>query len=640
LNQSSHGTDKNAALIHLHLATGQIGKPGAGPFSLTGQPNAMGGREVGGMSTLLSAHRDLGSAQDRAEVAALWGLPDVPAQPGLTAVEMFEAAARGEIKALWIACTNPAQSLPDQATVRQALSRCELVVVQEAYASTATCAYADLLLPAATWGEKDGTVTNSERRISRVRPAIPAPGEARQDWAIFADFAQRLERRLPERTSSYLNGRSTLFAYDCAESIWNEHRETTRGRDLDITGLSYQILEDAGPQQWPMPEGARHGTPRLYTDGRFPTISGRARFVAMQSAPIAEPVDAAYPFSLNTGRLRDQWHGMSRTGTLGRLFGHVSEPVMDLHPHDMQQLGLQDGDLVQVSSRRGQLHIPVKAGDSVRPGQGFIAMHWGQEFLSGQDQQGQAIYGVNALTNPAACPISHQPELKHAAVHIAPVQLPWRVLAMAWLPEAEALTVREAIKPLMAQFTFSSCVPFGREPHAQGKVGVLFRAAHAEPVNDDLVKQLTERMGVTGSDILQYHDKARGQRRQMRMERCADGLRLAAFIMTGDISSEAWITPLLQDELLADGYGSTLLTPGATPPRAVESKGAQVCTCFNVTEPQIVRMLQACTGDSGARLSQLQSHLQCGTNCGSCLPTLRKMIKDTPPADKQASVAA
>ena len=196
LNQSSSGTAKNAALINLHIATGQIGRAGAGPFSLTGQPNAMGGREVGGLANLLSAHRDLANPVHRAEVAALWGVADVPALPGKTAVEMFQAAADGEIKALWIACTNPAQSMPDQATVRRALQRAEFVVLQEAVGTTATAPYADLLLPATTWGEKDGSVTNSERCISRVRPAVPAPGEARHDWHIATDFGQRLEARL------------------------------------------------------------------------------------------------------------------------------------------------------------------------------------------------------------------------------------------------------------------------------------------------------------------------------------------------------------------------------------------------------------------------------------------------------------
>ncbi|MGZ5846208.1 MAG: molybdopterin-dependent oxidoreductase, partial [Ramlibacter sp.] len=235
LNQSTSGTDKNAALVNLHLATAQIGRAGAGPFSLTGQPNAMGGREVGGLANLLSAHRDLADPQHRAEVAALWGVPSVPAKPGKTAVEMFQAAADGEIKALWIACTNPAQSMPDQATVRRALERAELVVVQEAFATTATCAYADLLLPATTWGEKDGTVTNSERRLSRVRPAVPAPGQARHDWKIAVEFGHRLAARLRRG--------GELLPYATPEAIWNEHRASTRGRDLDITGLSYALLE-------------------------------------------------------------------------------------------------------------------------------------------------------------------------------------------------------------------------------------------------------------------------------------------------------------------------------------------------------------------------------------------------------------
>src|SRR5206468_148756 len=227
LNQSTHGTDNNAALINLHLATRQIGRAGAGPFSLTGQPNAMGGREVGGLANLLSAHRDLANPEHRAEVARLWGVADVPARPGKTAVEMFEAAADGEIKALWIACTNPAQSMPDQATVRRALQRAEFVVVQEAFATTATCEYADLLLPATTWGEKDGTVTNSERRISRVRPAVAAQGTARHDWEMVVDFAQRLESRLPSPGEGGGEGqRRTLFPYSGPESIWLEHRES------------------------------------------------------------------------------------------------------------------------------------------------------------------------------------------------------------------------------------------------------------------------------------------------------------------------------------------------------------------------------------------------------------------------------
>ncbi|HIV72976.1 MAG TPA: molybdopterin-dependent oxidoreductase [Candidatus Aquabacterium excrementipullorum] len=627
LNQSASGTDKNATLINLHLATGQIGKPGAGPFSLTGQPNAMGGREVGGMANLLSAHRDLGNAEHRAEVARLWGVADVPAKPGKTAVEMFEAAARGEIKALWIACTNPAQSLPDQATVRKALEMAELVVVQEAFATTATCTYADILLPATTWGEKDGTVTNSERRISRVRGAIPATGEARNDWAIFADLGRRLEQRLPQRKAGWREGVTTLFPYDSPESVWNEHRESTRGRDLDITGLSYAILESQGPQQWPMPEGATQGKQRLYEDGVFPTADGRARFAAVPYEPVAEACDAEHPFSLNTGRLRDQWHGMSRTGTLGRLFGHVSEPCVDLNPADMQRMGLSSGDLVKVSSRRGAMILPAQPSDAIGPMQSFVAMHWGEEFVSGHDAQGRRLAGINALTVPAFCPKSKQPELKNAAVRITPVQLPWRLLGVAWMPEDRALAVREALKPLMGAFAFASCVPFGREPHERGMVGVLFRAAAPAPVDDSLLQQLEDLLGIGGPDVLRYHDRHAGQHRAMRLRRTDDGLKLDAFVLAGDVSAEAWVRPLLQEELVADAYGRALLSPGAKPPVAVQSKGRQVCTCYNVTEPAIVEALGSCMGDADERLAQLQGQLKCGTNCGSCVPELRKIIK-------------
>ncbi|MGE5453248.1 MAG: molybdopterin-dependent oxidoreductase [Acidobacteriota bacterium] len=630
LNQSSSGTDKNAALINLHLAGGQIGIPGAGPFSLTGQPNAMGGREVGGMANLLSAHRDLSCAEDRAEVARLWGVDEVPAKPGLTAVEMFEAAAQGDIKALWIACTNPAQSLPDQATVRRALEKAELVIVQEAYATTATCAFADLLLPATTWGEKDGTVTNSERRISRMRPAVPPAGQARHDWAIFADMGRRLESRLPQRKALYRAGVATLFPYTDAESVWNEHRESTRGRDLDITGLSYAILQEQGPQQWPMPQGTTQGRARLYEDGRFPTADGRANFIAMRYEPVAEPRDPRFPFSFNTGRLRDQWHGMSRTGTLGRLFGHVSEPCVEMNAQDMSRLGIASGDLVQVSSRRGELIAPAQSSDAMAPMQVYMAMHWGQEYLSGINAEGSPVAGVNALTNSAFCPQSKQPELKHAAVRLSKPHLPWRMVAVAWLPQDQALAAREALKSLMSAFAFTSCVPFGREPHEQGKVGVLFRAAALEPCSEAVYQQVESILGIDGIDVLHYRDLKRGQRRAMRLHRYPDGLRLEAFMLAGDISAEAWIRPLLQEEQLADAYGRALLTPGATPPVAVESKGRQVCTCFNVTEPHIVGMLKHCQGDTDKRLAQLQGELKCGTNCGSCIPELRKIIKRHP----------
>ena len=634
LNQSSRGTDKNAALINLHLATGQIGQPGAGPFSLTGQPNAMGGREVGGMANLLSAHRDLANPAHREEVAALWGVASVPEQPGLTAVEMFEAAARGEVKALWIACTNPAQSMPDQATVRKALARAEFIVVQEAFATTATCAYADLLLPATTWGEKDGTVTNSERRISRVRPAAPPSGEARHDWAIFTDLGRRLEARLPERVARYRSGTSTLFPYTTPESVWNEHRASTRGRDLDITGLSYAMLENVGPQQWPLPEGASQGQARLYADGQFPTANGRARFAAVEFIAPQEQADSAFPFSLNTGRLRDQWHGMSRTGTLGRLFGHVSEPTVDMHPEDMARLGLTEGDVVRVRSRRGQALVPISAAAAQARGQVYIAMHWGSEFLGGRDPQqpGSGLQGVNALTQPKFCPASKQPELKHAAVAIEPVALPWKLVAMAWLPAEQALAVREAVASMARDMAFFSCVPFGNEGReGRGEtVGVLLRLGNEVAPDSGVIDQLEQRLGLHGEQALRYEDTAQHQRRAVRVQGEGPDQRIQAYLMAGDVRSEAWLRPLLQEAEGVDALGPRLLYPGPQAPGQVASRGKQICTCFDVSEPQIIAVLSRCTGAENQRLAQLQGELRCGTNCGSCVPALRKLVREVP----------
>jgi assimilatory nitrate reductase catalytic subunit len=617
LNQSSSGTAKNATLINLHLATGQIGRPGAGPFSLTGQPNAMGGREVGGLANLLSAHRDLANPAHRAEVAALWGVADVPSKPGKTAVEMFQAAADGEIKALWIACTNPAQSMPDQATVRRALERCEFVVVQEAFATAATCDFADLLLPATTWGEKGGTVTNSERRISRVHAAMPAPGEARHDWQIVVDFAQRLE-------ATSARSEKTLFPYTSPEQIWREHRESTRGRDLDITGLSYDLLEQHGPQLWPFREGDTQGKTRLYDDGVFPTPDGKAKFAALPWQPVAEPREPRYPFSLTTGRLRDQWHGMTRTGTLGRLFGHVPEPVVQLHPQDMERRGLREGDLVQVSSLRGAIVLPLQASASLGLTQAFIAMHWGAETLSGRSSTGEVLAGVNALTTSAHCPISKQPELKHTAVKVVKAELPWTLLALAWLPGDSALSTLTALRALMPRFEFAACVPFGRE-----RTGVLLRAAAHEAPDDATLAQIETLLGMDSADTLRYVDRRLAQHRAARLQGSGASTRLVAVLLAGDTRAECWIKPLLQNELPAEAYGRRLLMPGATAPVALPASSPQVCTCFNVSEGAIRSALSTCEGDAGQRLAALQGRLACGTNCGSCLPEVQRLVRAT-----------
>ena len=623
LNQSSSGSAKNAALINLHLATGQIGKPGAGPFSLTGQPNAMGGREVGAMATLLPGHRDPADAQHRAEIASLWGIDEIPAQPGLTATEMFEAAADGRIKALWIACTNPAQSMPDQTLVRRALRNAEFVIVQEAFATAASCDHADLLLPAASWGEKEGSVTNSERRISRVRAAIAPAGQARPDWIIARDIGRKLEARLrPDKPS--------LFDFETPEQVWLEHRESTRGRDLDITGLSYQLLDGLGPQQWPMPEGSSEGQARLYQYGVFATPDGRARFAADHWQPVAEPRSPRHPFSLSTGRLRDQWHGMTRTGTLGRLFGHVPEPTIDLHPDDLAALGLHAGELARVSSARGAIVLPVQAAPELGRQQAFIPMHWGSEALSGRDAEGQPLAGVNSLTISASCPLSKQPELKHCAVRIDKADLPWTLLGLAWLPGQDAITVQRELRKLMTRFDFASCVPFGRE-----RSGVLLRAACDKAPPAELVRQVEALLGLDGADLLRLEDRQRGNSRSIRLQRTGDDSRLEALLLAGDSSAGAWLGTLLQDELPVQAYGRLLLRPGAEPPVALAARSPQVCSCLDVSEDAIRQELADCFGDDRQRLEQLQGKLGCGTRCGSCLPALRRLIGVVPTAATQ-----
>jgi assimilatory nitrate reductase catalytic subunit len=629
LNQSSSGTAKNASLIHLHLATGHIGKPGAGPFSLTGQPNAMGGREVGGLANLLSAHRDLANPEHRAEVAKLWGLPDVPAKPGKTAIEMFQAAADGEIKVLWIACTNPAQSMPDQRTVRKALERAELVVVQEAFATAETCAFADILLPATTWGEKEGTVTNSERRITRVHAAVAPSGEAQHDWRI----ALALAKELAHHEVFKSRAQAMIFNYVTPEAIWNEHRESTRGRDLDITGLSYAQL-DQHPEQWPMPQGATSGLKRLYADGRFPTPTGKAKFLALDYVPVAEPSESRFPFSLNTGRLRDQWHGMTRTGTIAKLFGHVPEPCVQLHPQDMQALNLKNGDLVHLTSKRGTLLAPAQASDELRPQQAFMAMHWGPGFISGRDHQGKPLSGVNAITNSAYCPTSKQPELKHAAVKVLKAELPWKLLAMAWLPADQALTILQSLRAHMAQFEFASCVPFAADiasqdatmPNTSSPQGVLFRAACSEAPDMARVQTLENLLQLDVQSGLRYADAKRSHLRSIKLNRQHALPQLEAFVMAGDTSAEAWLKTLLQTQQTTEGYGRRLLMTGQHPPVALKEVGQTICTCVGVKDLAIEAWLKNHPGQEDVQLTGLKSDLKCGTQCGSCVPQLKRII--------------
>ncbi len=606
LNQSWHGTHNNAAIIHLHLATGKIGKPGCGPFSLTGQPNAMGGREVGGLSNLLSAHRDLGNPAHRAEMARFWGVPFVPPKPGKPAVELFRALKSGDIKAVWIACTNPAQSMPDQAEIRAALAAAEFVVLQEAYVNTDTAQYADLLLPATSWGEKDGTVTNSERRISRVRAAVPAPGEARHDWQIALDFARRLGAELGQPLTD------KLFPYTTPESVHAEHRESTRGRDLDISGLSYELLETAGPQQWPYPAGAAAGAVRLYADGVFPTSSGRARFVVVEHKPTAEQTDPARPISLLTGRLLEQWHGMSRTGTVPRLFNGEDEPLLKMNGCDLRHRGLEPGALAKVSNGRGEIIVRVAADDGMPRGRAWLPMHWGEQFMNG--------YGANALMPAATDPYSFQPELKHAAVAVEKVELPWTLVVLRHGDEASAdgnaLALLERARPLLKRFPYATVGLYGgAEPL------VVLRAAAAAAPAAELLAGIDALFGLAGDDgAIVYVDP----KRAIDKKALARDGRLLGVRLAGETLALAWLKDAMADDALDAALIRFALAPSATPPKQAPAPSPLLCKCAGVNEAQVKKALAA-----GATLDAVQDTLKCGTYCGGCLPALRKMAAAT-----------
>jgi len=599
LNQSIHGTDKNAALINLHLATGQIGKKGAGPFSLTGQPNAMGGREVGGMANLMSGHRDLNNAEHRAEVAKLWGIDSVPEAAGKTAIEMFDAVKAGEIKAIWIACTNPAHSMPDLNNVLTALDNAELVVVQDAYSNTDTCAYADVLLPASTWGEKEGTVTNSERRITRVNPAVPPPAEAKHDWAIIMDFAQRLEKRLAKNKQ--------LFAFNRTEDIFNEHRESTRGRDLDITGLSYAILNEHGPQQWPFKTGESQGLARLYADGVFQKTDGKAQFANAVYKGTADKTDARHPLHLLTGRLRDQWHGMSRTGTTAQLFNHVEEPAIQMNADDMMRRSIKNGDIVKVQNKRGSLVLPVQASTDVQPSQTFIAMHWGSQFMHG--------LGVNALMPPSFDKTSKQPELKHTAIKIEKLELPWRMTVMR---AVNSLDMLQKIRALLPSFEYASCGLFGRES-ANGIGMLILRAAHSEAPEGSLVEQIDAILSMTDDmPLLNYNDAKRGISKRILVESDqVTGVRLMGETLAAD-----WLKDVMSSGSFTDELRRWALAPVVAPPTGQRGRGKIVCNCYDVSQNEIIDNIEM-----GADLPTLQAKLKCGTECGSCVPELKKLVQ-------------
>lgn len=410
LNQSAIGVDKNTALLNLSLLTGHIGKPGSGPFSLTGQPNAMGGREVGGMANLLAVHKELNNPVHRQEVADFWGVKEISAKPGLTATEMFDALESGKMKAIWIICTNPLVSLPDSRRVEKALQNAKFVVVQDISHNADTAKFADLLLPAAGWLEKEGTMTNSERRISYLPKGINPPGEALSDVEILLRFAKKMN----------FNG----FNFNTTEDVYKEYCLMTKGTKIDVSFLNYTRLKNEGTFQWPVPDYGHPGTPRLFADKKFYTPSQKAIFnLPVSIENTSEQPNDKFPLILTTGRIRDQWHTMTKTGKVSRLMTHTPSPVLEINPIDAFKTGIKNNDIVVVTSKNGAVRVKAKVSDSIREGVVFLPMHWGKQLDNDLNR-------TNNLTNTVIDPISKEPDFKFTIVSVEKYKKPFEKIAV------------------------------------------------------------------------------------------------------------------------------------------------------------------------------------------------------------------
>jgi ferredoxin-nitrate reductase len=410
LNQSAIGVDKNTALLNISLLTGQIGKPGSGPFSLTGQPNAMGGREVGGMANLLAVHKELNNPTHRKEVADFWGVGEINEKPGLTATEMFDALESGKMKAIWVICTNPMVSLPDSRRVEKALQNAKFVVVQDISHNADTAKFADLLLPAAGWLEKEGTMTNSERRISYLPKVITPPGEALSDVEILTRFAKKMN--------------FTGFNFNTVEDVYKEYCLLTKNTNIDISFLNYNRLKNEGTFQWPVPDYGHSGTPRLFTDKKFYTPTQKALFnIPTAIENTSELPNAKYPYVLTTGRIRDQWHTMTKTGKVSRLMTHIPSPVLEINPIDAYKASIANGDIVVVTSKNGNVRVKAKVSDSIREGVLFLPMHWGKQLENDLNR-------TNNLTNTLIDPISKEPDFKYTTVSVTKYVKPFEKIAV------------------------------------------------------------------------------------------------------------------------------------------------------------------------------------------------------------------
>jgi assimilatory nitrate reductase catalytic subunit len=591
VNQSSAGTDKVNAILNCHLATGRIGKPGMGPFSVTGQPNAMGGREVGGLANMLAAHMDLADPAHRRIVQGFWDSPRIASAPGLKAVDMFEAVADGRIKALWIMATNPVDSLPVADQVREAIRRCPFVVVSDVTRRTDTTALAHVLLPAAAWGEKDGTVTNSERRISRQRAFLPLPGEARPDWWQLAEVAKRL-------------GFSRAFGWVRPADIFAEYAALTGTandgtRDLDLSAfstLSPQDYEALPPVQWPKRRGDdMDAETRFFAEGGFYTPDRRARLVPTPYRPPAAVVSARFPLRLNTGRIRDQWHTMTRTAKAPRLMTHRPEPFLEIAPADAAHLGILDGALVEVESAHGGIICRARIEAGQRSGEVFAPIHWTDQFASRAR--------VDTLIAAVVDPISGQPESKLTAVAVRPAAMAWHGFAVL------------AEQPVLPPFAYAALAPC----HSGWSLELADRTL---PAQFDTLAHTLLAVDGRGADLLAYQDRGSGQHRfaVFAEDRFVAALYVAR---TSPTVARGWVSEQLGHMVSAQ---DRLRLLAGRPGGAVQDKGPIVCACFEVGRTQITDAIVR----SGCRsVAEVGAQVKAGTNCGSCRAEIGRLVDET-----------
>ncbi len=584
VNQSSAGADKVNTILNCHLATGRIGRPGMGPFSVTGQPNAMGGREVGGLANALACHMEIANPDHRAATQAFWDAPTICRSEGLKAVDLFRACADGKIKALWIMSTNPAVSMPEADAVREAIRACPFVVVSDIIAGTDTNAVADVLLPATGWGEKSGTVTNSERRISRQRAFLPALGDARPDWRIICDVAQRM-------------GFGAGFDFDGPAAIFREHAALSGvasgfGLDFDISclaGISDEAYDALSPTQWPVAAAQTGG--RFYTDGRFHTPDGRGRMIAVEQKPLATATSTAYPFRLNTGRVRDHWHTMTRTAKTSRLSQHIAEPFLEIHPEDAALYDIGAADLVEVSSPHGRMIARTLVSDRAQRGSVFAPMHWTSRWAS--------LGRANAPVASDVDPVSGQPELKGAAVAIARYDPAWHGFAVSTRkarPAAAYWATARTESGWRAELADADA-PADWEEYAHA----LFDAPDAQAVT--------------------VEDAAAGAARIALLE---DG-RPIGVLYAAPRPVEVARAHVIAS--LADGAAVASLLAGR-PGGDTPDPGATVCSCFNIGVNTILRAIES---EGLVSVEAIGAALGAGSNCGSCRPELGALLAKTPP---------